>query len=446
MAEEADRIDPWSSRQYEDYDRLLTDFGISRFDLGEYGLKDPSILFRRGVIFGHRDFGSISSAYHEGRRWAVLTGLAPSGKMHFGHKTVVDQVRYFQTLGADIFVAVADLEAWGARGVSLEEGRKMAIEEYILNYIAMGLRPENCQVYFQSLRGEVKDLGYQLSRKVNWSTMKAIYGFDDSTNMSHVQSPLVQVGDILHVQLEKHGGPCPTIVPVGVDQDPHIRLTRDIGSAFRMYSVLGTEKDGIGVFLKGADEDVVEELLSKAKYVLGGIGFSHFKLNVPYKALYVQDATVDDAPRIDIALEPLEVKLGGFGFHPPSSTYNKFMTSLTGEKMSSSKPDSAVFLTDTPEQAKKKLMSAKTGGGVTVEDHKRDGGNPDVCVVYEMLQFHLVEDDAHLEEIYSGCKAGERLCGHCKKEAVELISVFLTDLAEKREEARDRLDEYVRYD
>ena len=48
--------------------------------------------------------------------------------------------------------------------------------------------------------------------------MQATYGFDGSCNMTHVFSPLIQTGDILHVQLEKYGGNRPTLVPVGVDQ------------------------------------------------------------------------------------------------------------------------------------------------------------------------------------------------------------------------------------
>ncbi len=44
----------------------------------------------------------------------------------------------------------------------------------------------------------------------------------------HVQAPLVQVGDILHPQTDEYGGLRPIVVPVGVDQDPHLRLTRGL--------------------------------------------------------------------------------------------------------------------------------------------------------------------------------------------------------------------------
>jgi tryptophanyl-tRNA synthetase len=60
--------------------------------------------------------------------------------------------------------------------------------------------------------------------------MKAIYG---ERNIGLYLSALVQAGDILMPQLEEFGGPKPTVVPVGIDQDAHLRFTRDLASQFR---------------------------------------------------------------------------------------------------------------------------------------------------------------------------------------------------------------------
>ena len=46
-------------------------------------------------------------------------------------------------------------------------------------------------------------------------------------------SSLLQASDMLHPQLNEFDGPTPTIVPVGADQDPHIRLTRDISQRIK---------------------------------------------------------------------------------------------------------------------------------------------------------------------------------------------------------------------
>ena len=123
---------------------------------------------------------------------------------------------------------MADLESLATRGVSLDNGRKIALEQYVSNYAAMGLDPDKTQVYFQSTRPEVQRLGFRLGRRTNLSELGAIYGFEGDTNLAHVQAPLVQVGDIVHPMLNEYGGIRPIVVPVGVDQDPHIRLTRDI--------------------------------------------------------------------------------------------------------------------------------------------------------------------------------------------------------------------------
>ncbi len=437
------KIDPWSSTTYQDYARLRDEFGIEEFseDLWK-DLPHPHRLLRRGVVFGHRGFRTIHDAILQKKPWAILTGLMPSGRMHLGHKMVIDEVMYYQSLGADIFIAVADIEAFATRGFTLEQTKELAVNEYILNYIALGLKPERCHIYFQSKHQDVKDLAFLLGKKVNWSQMVATYGFEGSTNMAHIFSPLVQTGDILHVQLEKYGGVRPTLVPVGVDQDPHIRLSRDIAQAHRLYNVTVTKDNKIGVFVK-VDENVTK-LLDHAEDILKKLGFTDLKRITDYKAIYLTTATEADIPRIDEALALTEPAFGGYGFLQPSSTYHRFITGLTGEKMSSSKPESAIFLTDTPEEAKKKIMNAKTGGAVTLAEQKKSGGKPDECMIYELFLYHLVEDDAELKVIYDSCKKGELMCGSCKKRAAEQMEQLLKEIQQRRPAAAGKMKEYLK--
>jgi len=430
------RIDSWASTQYKDYNRLREDFGIQEF---KFEMPDPHKLFRRGVIFGHRGFNSVYSAIKEKRKFAVLTGLVPSGPMHLGHKMTIDQTIYYQSLGADVFITVADIEAFGVRGIGFEKAKEIAINEYVLNYIALGLKP--CQIYFQSKRKNVTDLAYKLGRKTNLSEMRAIYGFNDSTNMTHIFAPLIQVGDILHVQLDEYDGPRPTIVPVGVDQDPHIRFARDIASAHRLFNVTETKDKKIGVFVK-TDENV-NKLLDGAEKTLKNMGYADLKKIPKYKAMYILGAAKSDTEKIDESLISVEKKFGGYAFYPPAATYQRLMTGLTGGKMSSSEPESAIFLSDAPKDAVKKVKNSKTGGAVSLEEQKKHGGKPDECSVYELLIYHLVESDSELEEIYSKCRSGERMCGKCKKFAAEIIEEFLKKLKEKRESAKDMMNDYV---
>jgi tryptophanyl-tRNA synthetase len=436
------KIDPWSSTTYQDYTRLRDEFGIEEFTEDLWNdLPHPHRLLRRNVVFGHRDFTKIHDAIINNKPWAILTGLMPSGRMHLGHKMVIDEVIYYQSIGADIFIAVADIEAFATRGFTLEETKKLAIEEYISNYIALGLKPEQCHIYFQSSNMYVKDLAYILGKRVNWSQMLATYGFDSSTNMAHIFSPLIQTGDILHVQLKEFGGVRPILVPVGVDQDPHIRLSRDIAQAHRLYNVTITKDGRIGVFVKV--DMKVSELLDNAQKLLKNIGFSQFERITDYKALYINEAKKEDIPLINEAFAKDEPAHGGYGFLQPCSTYHRFITGLTGDKMSSSKPESAIFLTDNPEDARKKIMHAKTGGAVTLEEQKKHGGSPDTCVIYELFLYHLIEDDKELAAIYSDCTQGKLMCGHCKKQAADLMEKILNDIAEKRKNVTEHLDSYL---
>jgi tryptophanyl-tRNA synthetase len=272
--------------------------------------------------------------------------------------------------------------------------------------------------------------------------MQATYGFNGQTNMAHIFSPLVQTGDILHVQLEKFGGCRPTLVPVGVDQDPHIRLSRDVAQAHRLYNVTETKDKKIGVFVK-VDKNV-SNLLDNAEKILINLNFKKLKRITEYKAIYIQDAEMEDIQNINEKLAKLETKLGDYGFFQPSATFHRFMTGLTGEKMSSSKPESAIFLTDTSKEAIKKINNSKTGGAVTLEEHKKHGGKPDQCVVYELFLYHLIEDDKELQDVFNGCKNGEKTCGQCKKYAGELIDKLLEDIRIKREKAKDILNKYLK--
>jgi tryptophanyl-tRNA synthetase len=233
----AKRIDPWGSQAFRDYGKLLEDFGIKPFRPLLKKIPRPHLLMRRNAIFGHRDFERIADCMKKGKEFAMMTGLMPSGKFHIGHKVIADQITYYQGLGAMIFLCVADLEAYNMRKSSMEELRRIAIEEYLVNYIAMGLKPKNCDFYFQSDRtsdGKRASAYYRLagmvSRKTTLNEMRAIYG---ELTPGKIMSVMTQVADILHPQLPEFGGPKPVVVPVGVDQDPHIRLTRDLAARFQ---------------------------------------------------------------------------------------------------------------------------------------------------------------------------------------------------------------------
>lgn len=223
-------FNPWEVKGDIDYAKLIREFGISELK----GLPDvfnKELLFRRKIIFAHRDIQRILEAVRDKKKFVMMTGLMPTGRFHLGHMIVAKQMVFYQKLGAKIYIAVADIEAYNARGQSLEDSKKIA-EDYILNYVALGLRLENCEIYFQSERskeGKRANAYYRLqnilARHVTFNEFKAVYG---EISPGKMLSALLQASDMLHVQLPEFEGPCPVVVPVGIDQDPHLRLARDI--------------------------------------------------------------------------------------------------------------------------------------------------------------------------------------------------------------------------
>jgi tryptophanyl-tRNA synthetase len=229
-------ITPWEIKGDVDYKKIIDDFGIKPLKHLPEIFKD-NLLFRRGKIFAHRDFKQIIDAIEKKEPFIVMTGLMPTGKFHIGHAILAQQFIFYQKLGAKLYIAVADIEAYNARGQSLEESYEIAIDQYILNYIALGLKPENCEIYFQSDRSSnaLKSNKYYqlqnlLAKHVTFNEFKAVYG---EISPGKMISALLQGSDMLHPQLLEFEGPLPTIIPVGIDQDPHIRLARDISKRIK---------------------------------------------------------------------------------------------------------------------------------------------------------------------------------------------------------------------
>ena len=452
-------IDPWSSEQSTDYDRMIEQFGLSPIDLGS--LPNPGMLHRRGIVFAHRDMDVITDSISNREPFGVLTGLMPSGRMHLGHSMVIEQVRWFQEQGADVTVAVADLEALATRGTSLSEGRKTALREYVSNYAALGLDPNKTNVYFQSSRPEVQRLAFTLGKRTNLSELDAIYGFGGDTNLAHVQAPLVQVGDIVHPQLDDFGGLRPIVVPVGVDQDPHLRLTRDITQKTNWFNVKKRKSGGLTVALSVQEENQTEmgvsnsgriDMESRAKLVgnivdcISELGFSDIKPNPKHGTIEIPGATIGDRSKIRIKLLQIERNLGGLGLLPPCSTYHRFAVGMTGDKMSSSKPESTIFMDDDIESMEKKVKRAISGGQPTVEEHRRLGGDVSKDVAYQYLQFFFEDDDAALDEIKSDYESGRMLAGDVKKVCIDRATEWLNDLEEKRNHMENSVSDFLAVD
>ena len=493
-------LDPWGSASVGDYADLFERFGIEAFDDVADDVTDPHYLMRRGVIFGHREYDAVAEAMANDEPFAALSGFMPTGDPHIGHKLVFDEIIWHQQQGGDAFGLIADLEAHSARGMSWSEIDEHA-RNYLLSLLALGFDAEEGELYRQSDNREVQDLGFELGSKANFSEFEAIYGFDGETNISHMQSVITQTADILYPQLVDE--PKPTVIPVGPDQDPHVRLTRDLATRVRYFKVteafasfelddderrlVRAAYDALAADVEDAEtdvrcEDAAEWLadyeppetdaettdLGAAKPTAldklhaGGkeplrprVRF--FDRNATDEAFEALIEAIEGEKRVfeghvdafdltrkeaESLARDVEIDHDGFGFRQPSSIYHRFMTGLTGGKMSSSIPASHISLLDDPKDGYDKVRSATTGGRDTAEEQRELGGEADECPVYELYAYLLAGDDDELtKEVYTECVTGERLCGGCKEQAAELMREFLEDHQEKRAEAEELLDE-----
>jgi tryptophanyl-tRNA synthetase len=364
-------VTPWEVKGEIDYDRLIKNFGLQPMP------KLPKVfnehyLFRRNLIFAQRDFSRILKTIKEKKPFVMMTGLMPSGNFHFGHKMVADQIIFYQKLGARVYLTVADIEAYNSRIPDMQALRKTAIEQYLTNYVALGLDLKKCDFYFQSKRSKdgkksnaYYSLSNQLARHATYNEFKGIYGDISPGKMT---SSLLQASDMLHPQLKEfEGKPIPVIIPVGADQDPHLRLARDLSRRIKIYK-----------------------------------------------------------------------------FIQLSSTYHKFLPGLKGGKMSSSDPTSYVSLTDDPKTIKKKINKyAFSGGQVTVEEHRKKGGDPHIDVAYQMLRYGLEPNDKKLKKIHDDYMSGKLLSGELKAILIGKLQTFLTEHQKKREKAKSKIEKYL---
>jgi len=480
-------LDPWGSSTIADYRSLFEEFGIGAFEDLLDAVPDPHYLMRRAIIFGHRDYDRVLSAMRNDEPFAALSGFMPSGDPHIGHKMVFDELIWHQQQGGDVYALIADLEGHAARDLSWAEMDEHA-RDYLLSLLALGFDPEEGTLYRQSENRDVQDLAFELGSDANFSEFEAIYDFSGETEVAHMQAVVTQMADILSPQLDE---PKPTVIPVGPDQDPHMRLARDLAARTRYFGVTeayasfeatDAERDLLAAAHAAlddegetvrcveaadwieaeiaADEDARDGALEK----LRAAGKEPLRPRVrfvdqhatedAFEALidavegekrvfegHVDAFEMDREVAEDLARE-VEVAHGGYGFVAPSSIYHRFMTGLTGGKMSSSVPASHISLLDDPEDGYDKVKAATTGGRKTAEKQRELGGKPDECPVYELYAYLLAaDDDAFAERVYEECAEGERLCGDCKEQAAELMREFLAEHQEKREEVKPLLEE-----
>lgn len=326
---------------------------------------DPSRLMREGITFAHRDLESVAEAMANNKPWAVVSGLNPSGPLHFGHKQVFGELLWFQKQGAEVYIPVTNDESYlVGKTETLAESRRIAYEDVIPSIIAMGFDPKRTHIFVDSDYKDIYNVAIDVSKYLSLNRVFGVFGFGKDEEGENPGTIFyrggIQLAEILLPQLEEFGGPKPTVIPVGIDQYPYILLARDV---------------------------------ARKKH-----------------------------------------------FIPPAVTFTKFGEGLDGKgKMSSTRPNSALFLTDSPEVAARKLRTAYTGGSVLAVFQKEHGGVPEICPIYQLRAYHFEGN----EDLGNRCRNGEILCGQCKSEATKEVLGYLSDHQSKLADAKQRTEDFL---
>ena len=413
-------INPWSSENAVSIQRLFTEFGIEPIADAISDLPDLPLFMRRDIVFGHRDYEKIAHAIKQKKPFNVMTGFMPSGPPHLGHLMVMKEVVWHVKQGGRGFIGIADREAHAVRGLSWDQCEAYG-KEYLTCLYALGYEGA---VYAQSANRGLQDLAFLASEKVNFSELSAIYGFGAETDLAHAIAVIHQVADILYPQVAE--GPTPTLVPAGIDQDPHIRLTRGIAHKMRLFTI-----EDRGEYISVRSKNAPEKALS----------FIHKRFTGSKKYAGHVDIKGSSMELVEKAVRDAELAEGGYAFVTPSATYHRFLPGLTGGKMSSSIPDSLIGFTETEKEVRKKVMAAVTGGRQTLAEQKEHGGQPDICSVYLLNLFHMIDDDAELNEVRQQCMRGELMCGQCKKDTAARVEAFLLDFTSRIDAVSHMADE-----
>jgi tryptophanyl-tRNA synthetase len=131
------------------------------------------------------------------------------------------------------------------------------------------------------------------------------------------------------------------------------------------------------------------------------------------------------------------------GYHKPAQIHSKFLPGLgISGKMSSSRPETALFTTDDPEIIDKKVSGAFTGGQATVALQRKLGGNATGCPVFWYLRYFFDTERQSNERLIK-CKSGNLLCGECKSDLATDSKSFIVDFKKRRESAKDIIKEFM---
>jgi len=227
------KVTPYDVEGDVDYDRLITEFGIKKID--DKLLKriekiagEVHPYLRRGIFFAHRDLEKILDAYEKGEKFFLYTGNGPSGPIHIGHYSIWSFTKWLQDkFNVELWFQFTDDEKFLYKNMTYEEIQEW-MHKNMIDVIAMGFDPKKTHFLIDTKHASIMyPEAIKVAKKITFSTIKAAFGFTDSNNIGSIFYTAMQtVPAFLPNVLNNKNEYC--LIPLGVDQDPHFRISRDV--------------------------------------------------------------------------------------------------------------------------------------------------------------------------------------------------------------------------
>ncbi len=237
-------VTPYAVEGEIDYEKLLERFGADPLTEGQVSRFPDHPMVRRRTFYAGRDVDRYLEAVESGGPHSIVTGRGPSGPMHLGHVLPLYLAKRFQReTGATVYIPLSDDEKFLAKEQSFEQ-----IGEHtranLRDVLAVGFDPDRTRIIVDTAEADViYPIAVRLAKHLTPATVEAVYGEQETVGLQFY--PAVQATHLLLPQLV--AGRQPTLVPIAIDQDPHVRVCRDVAAK----EALPVEKPGalLGRFL-----------------------------------------------------------------------------------------------------------------------------------------------------------------------------------------------------
>ena len=171
------------------------------------------------------------------KRKRILTGDRPTGKMHLGHYVGSLQNRVRLQEEYESFFIIADLHTLTTRPEKENvEMLDQNIHEVVLDYLSVGIDPDQSVIFVQSAVPETYELNLIFEMMVTVPRLERVPSLKEMAQAANLESmpfgllgyPVLQAADILL--------PRSNLVPVGKDNEAHVEISREIARKFnRLY-------------------------------------------------------------------------------------------------------------------------------------------------------------------------------------------------------------------